>query len=153
MKGLLLDLFNILYICFLINCCSQILKVIKYIRSLFLLVAVLALISHAIIPHDHHIAGYMNGFNESCPLSGERSDHHPFFPAHCHAFNDLAAEKTSPVIIKEQSQTSFVSVVWRPVYIVPCLIHSHKLVEISGKPFPDNPVSDFSPFRAPPSAC
>jgi hypothetical protein len=131
----------------------HILKVIKYIRSIFLLIAGLALVSHMLIPHDHHLSGSINGLNESCPLSRERTDHHPLFPAHCHAFNDLAAEKIYPVIIKEQSQTSFVSVVWRPVYIIPGLILSHKLVEMSGKPFPDIPVSEFSPFRAPPSAC
>ncbi len=131
----------------------RILRVIKYIRSIFLLFAGMALVSHMLIPHDHHLSASINGFNESCPFSKERSDHHPLFPAHCHAFNDLAAERISPVIIKEQSQTSFVSVIWRPVYIIPGLILSQKLVEISGKPFPDIPVSEFSPFRAPPSVC
>jgi hypothetical protein len=130
-----------------------ILKAVKYIRSIVLLLAGMALVSHMLIPHDHHLSGLANGSNESCPVQRERSDHHPFFPAHCLAFNDLAAEKFSPVIIKEHSQTSFVSIVWRPVYIAPGLILSHKLVEISGKPFPDNPLSDFSQFRAPPSAC
>jgi hypothetical protein len=105
------------------------------------------------IPHDHHLSGSSYGFAESCPLSRGGSEHHPKFPSHCHAFNDLAVEKISTVIIKQLSQTSFVSVVWRPVYIVPGLILSQKIVEISGKPFPDIPVPDFSPFRAPPSAC
>jgi hypothetical protein len=127
--------------------------VIKYIRAFSLILAACAVIVHMIIPHDHHISGTLNGLKESCNLSHERSGHQPFFPAHCHAFNDLTAEKFTPVIIKQDSQTSFISVIWSTDSVISRLYFLQRVIEYSGKPYPDISVPDFSPFRAPPSAC
>ena len=65
--------------------------VIKSIRALFLLYAGLAMLVHMIIPHDHHLTGPVNGLKESCSMAHEKPGDHPFFPAHCNAFNDMAA--------------------------------------------------------------
>jgi hypothetical protein len=129
------------------------LRVKKSISSFFLLLAGMAIIAHMAIPHDHHLSVTMSGLKESCTLSHEKSGHHPVLPAHCHAFNDLAAEKFSPVIVKQESQTSFVSVIWRPDNIIPGLLLVKTIVENTGKPFPNISIPEFSPFRAPPSSC
>jgi len=127
------------------------LKVIKPIRAFFLLLAAMAVVVHMVIPHDHHLSGSSAGLKNSCSMSHERSHHRPLFPAHCHAFNDLAAEKFSPVIIKQETQTSFASIVWYPDYILPDLHLSLLILDNTGKPFLDIYIPDFSPFRAPPA--
>jgi len=124
--------------------------IIKSMRIFFLLLARLAIVAHTIIPHDHHLSGPDNGQKDSCPLSNEKSDHLPIFPLHCHAFNDLAAEKFSP-IIKQEIQTGFISLVWLPDYIIPEVNLLQTTPLDSGKPFPDIYVPDYYPFRAPPS--
>jgi len=114
-------------------------------------VAGLAIVVHSIIPHDHHIACPDIGPQESCPLSQQKSEHQPFFPVHCHAFNDLAAEKFSPVIIKQKAHASFASVIWSADNILPGPQLSLAIIGNSRKSFPDIYIPDFSPFRAPPS--
>jgi hypothetical protein len=91
------------------------------------------------------------GQKDTCPVSDERPGGHHGFPVHCHAFNDLAAEKFSPVIIKKNFQSSFASVIWLPGYIMPEIHLSQTVPSDSGKPFSDIYIPDFSPFRAPPS--
>jgi hypothetical protein len=127
--------------------------VIKSIRTLFLLFAGMAIVVHMMIPHDHHMTVLVTGLNESCPLSHEKSDHHPFFPSHCHAFNDLAVEKFTHIIVRLESQTSFISVIWQPDYIIRGLHYLQKVFQNSAKSFPDIYIPDFSPFRAPPPVC
>jgi hypothetical protein len=127
------------------------LKVAKSIRAFFLLLAAMTVVVHMVIPHDHHLSGSAGGQKNSCHSSNERSHHRPLFPAHCHAFNDLAAEKFTPLIIKQETQTSFASIIWYPDYIVPDIHLSLLVIESSWKPFPDIYIPDFSPFRAPPS--
>lgn len=46
-----------------------------------------------IIPHDHHITESDASRERPCPVSDNNSSHHPAFPVHCHAFNDLTSEK------------------------------------------------------------
>lgn len=122
-------------------------------RSFLLLLASLAIVAHMIIPHDHHLASQVNGLKDSCQPVREGSHHHPLFPAHCHAFNDLAAEKFSPVILKQKIQTSYVSIVWCPNYTIPYLHIVQKVIQNSGNPFPEIYIPGFSPLRAPPSFC
>ena len=125
-------------------------KVIKSLQAFLLLLAGLAIIAHVAIPHDHHLSVPVSGLKESCTLSHKKSDRHPVFPAHCHAFNDLAAEKFSRFTVKQETLSGFVSVIWRPENITARLHLSQTIVETTGKPFPDISVTDFSPFRAPP---
>jgi len=71
-------------------------KIIKYISVFSLWLAVIIMSAHMIIPHDHHIADSFPNQNENCPASNNESRHHPIFPFHCLAFNDLVSEK--PII-------------------------------------------------------
>jgi hypothetical protein len=67
--------------------------IIRYMRAFFLFLAVIILNAHMIIPHDHHLADSNFCQEKKYPVSKDRTTHHPSFPAHCHAFNDLASEK------------------------------------------------------------
>ena len=46
-----------------------------------------------IIPHDHHPSDSGLCQENKYPVSKDGRTHHPAFPVHCHAFNDLASEK------------------------------------------------------------
>jgi hypothetical protein len=107
-----------------------------------------------IIPHDHHLSGVVTGQKDSCSVSQERSGHHhhPCFPAHCNAFNDLAAEKFSRIIVKQEFQTSFVFVIWQNDTFNPVLHVSNAITRNTGQPSPDIYLPGSSPLRAPPSA-
>jgi hypothetical protein len=124
--------------------------VIKLIRAIFLLYAGLAIVLHTIIPHDHHLTGPVTNLKESCPISHERSVHHPVFPGHCYAFNDLAADRFSQVIVRLAIPTSYAFIIWHPGHPPAGLNLSVSIIENTGKPFPDIYLPDFSPFRAPP---
>lgn len=67
--------------------------IIRYMRAFFLFLAVIILNAHMIIPHDHHLADSNFCQEKKYPVSKDRTTHHPSFPVHCHAFNDLASEK------------------------------------------------------------
>ena len=125
-------------------------RIFRLIRSFCLLAAGLTLMAHNIIPHDHHLTGTDNGERESCPVSEERQHHHPHFPAHCHAFNDLAAEKFTPVVAKNDTGNSFAAVIWLPEEI----IHRICLTQTSLYTFPvtiqEIQIPESSHLRAPP---
>lgn len=104
-----------------------------------------------IIPHDHHLTGPTNGLKESCALAHEKSDHRHSFPFHCRVFNDLAADKFSPVVVRLVTQTRNVSVIFHSDHILQGLNLLLAVKENTGKPFPDLYIPDFSPLRAPPS--
>lgn len=77
----------------------------KYISVFSLWIASLALTAHLLLPHDHHIADTLSNQDKNCPVSNNKSG----FPLHCHAFNDLASEKSKPVQITQNIQVSFVT--------------------------------------------
>jgi hypothetical protein len=62
-------------------------------QVIFLFIAVAILNAHMIIPHDHHLTDSNFCQEQKYPVSKDRTTHHPTFPVHCHAFNDLASEK------------------------------------------------------------
>ena len=62
-------------------------------RALFMFLAVAILNAHMIIPHDHHQSDSDLCQENKAPVSKDGRTHHPAFPIHCHAFNDLASEK------------------------------------------------------------
>jgi hypothetical protein len=111
----------------------------------------MAIVVHMIIPHDHHLAGPLNGQKDICPVSPQKTDHRQHFPLHCHAFNDLTAEKYSRMIVKQELQSGFVFVIWHTDSFMPGLYLAQTLSKNTGKPFPDIYLPDFSPFRAPPT--
>jgi hypothetical protein len=106
--------------------------------------------AHMIIPHDHHSAGSEGGDKESCPVTQETQHHHPVFPGHCHAFNDLASEKFSPVILKSGSDNSFVQVIWLPEELVHGVYISKSFIHTSPVLLREIHLSELSLFRGPP---
>ena len=71
----------------------------KNIFSLLLLIAGLVLLSHSVIPHDHH-------YDVACDT--EHHDHHDTdheSPMHCHFLNDVAFDDVvlsfNPIFIKD----------------------------------------------------
>jgi hypothetical protein len=126
-------------------------RIIRYIRISFLFLAVAILNAHILIPHDHHQADSDLCQESKYPVSQDRRNHHPVFPAHCHAFNDLATEK---------------AVVYDLIKYVRCLdfIPGSVLIQVvsnlnisDGKTFDllilpiDSIVKEPSSLRAPPS--
>jgi hypothetical protein len=67
--------------------------IIRYMRAFFLFLAVAIIYAHMIIPHDHHPSDSGLCQENKYPVSKDGRTHHPAFPVHCHAFNDLASEK------------------------------------------------------------
>jgi hypothetical protein len=83
-------------------------KFFKYISVFFLWIAGLALSAHMLIPHDHHLTDPLSNQDKSCSNSNN-SNHKSGLPIHCHAFNNLASEKSKPVQITQNIQPSFVT--------------------------------------------
>jgi hypothetical protein len=115
------------------------------------MLAGMVIIGHMVIPHDHHLSLMESGLKDFCPVSDDRSGHHPLFPSHCHAFNDLAAEKFTPIIIEQDNQPGLATVIWSPDYVIPLLRLTQTVLPPTDKPFADISIPDLFPFRAPPS--
>jgi len=103
-----------------------------------------------IIPHDHHLSASASLSGESCPFSHEKPHNHPLFPLHCHAFNDLVAEKFTPVVVHQITREKFVAVIWHPANIFAELFFPAPLVGIHEKQIPLIFIPDSYPPRAPP---
>jgi hypothetical protein len=106
--------------------------------------------AHMVIPHDHHPAGSYGGDKETCPVTHEHQHHHPLFPGHCYAFNDLASEKFSPVILKDSPDNSFAQVIWLPEEMVHGVYLSKSLIHTSPVLVKEIHLSESSLFRGPP---
>ncbi len=123
----------------------------KYLKVFLLWTAGLAFCGHLIIIHDHHSSMACSEQEDSCPVSTGHSDHDAGFPIHCHAFNDVAAEKAVPFQfgLKVPCNNTLICYIAEnpvfgaiPVFIrIPDPIHS----------FPDTMPLDSSSLRAPPS--
>src|ERR1035437_3006614 len=77
----------------------------KYLPVSILWFAWIILSVHLMIPHDHHLVESLVSQEESCPASHKSPNNHPFFPFHCHAFNDLASEKASTFVLNVNFQS------------------------------------------------
>ena len=126
-------------------------RIFRYMRMFFLFLAVAILNAHIIIPHDHHQADSDLCQENKYPLSQDKSNHHPLFPAHCHAFNDLATEKAVvPNLIKYVKCLDFIpGSVLIPV-VSNLNISGGKTNELFILPI-DSRVMESASFRAPPS--
>ncbi len=126
-------------------------KIRKNISVLFLSLAWLVMSAHMIIPHDHHLPGSFTGRDQSCPVSNGKSGHHPGFPVHCHAFNDLSAEKASSYVLRDNLQIG--SIIFKSFHDT--FDYEQKVTSIrifdKQKPFPDFYLIEYSSLRAPPS--
>ena len=120
-------------------------------RMFFLFLAVAILNAHIIIPHDHHQADSDLCQENKYPVSQDKSNHHPLFPAHCHAFNDLATEKAVvPNLIKYVKCLDFIpGSVLIPV-VSNLNISGGKTNELFILPI-DSRVKESASLRAPPS--
>ena len=126
-------------------------KILKYSSVFSLWFAGLALITHLLLPHDHHIADTFSNQDENCPDSNNAAHHHPGFPMHCHAFNDLASEKAIIYFISKCIQSDDIS-----TGVCPDAFSFS--FPVSGVTITDNPepvlisyLPGLSPLRAPPS--
>jgi len=126
-------------------------KIINKIGVFWLWLAGLILCAHLIIPHDHHIADASAIEDENCPASERESSHHSGLPVHCHAFNDLVAEKFRAFQILPDIQNNLNAFIRPsdentsdlPVYCV-------GIIDLQ-KPFIDSYALELFLLRAPPS--
>jgi hypothetical protein len=126
-------------------------KFLKSIRLFFLLLAGLAITAHLVIPHDHHMISTVSGQHESCPASGNKTGHHQSFPVHCHAFNDLAADKLASVFSVKSIPSGFISVIWSDDLNISDIPETNEPVTDTGRSLPFAYISRYYSLRAPPS--
>lgn len=84
-------------------------RMLKYISVLSLWLAWLLINAHLIIPHDHHSADLFGNKEDTCPVSDNKPVHNHGFPLHCHAFNDLTADKIVKYVVNKNIQTDYIS--------------------------------------------
>ena len=70
-------------------------KVLKNITTFSLWLAMLIIIAHQFIPHDHHFGHLYPEKGEACSTPDNTSK----LPSHCHAFNNLTIEKKAVTVI------------------------------------------------------
>ena len=125
-------------------------KFLEKIPTFFLLIAWLVMFAHQIIPHDHHMSESIASQDDSCPLSKNKSNHHPVFPAHCHAFNDLASEKAITFVLTDNVLNY--NLFFSTVTDVFAFDMQHPLIIALdfSEPLADTDFLDLSLLRAPP---
>jgi hypothetical protein len=125
-------------------------RIFKNISVCFLWVAIVAINAHMIIPHDHHDVESTVSQESTCPASNDNSNHHPVFPVHCHACNDLSSEKAVVLMVFRNIECKY--------YVTPSLfdLTAFKLqttrinfFEFTRLPFKSY-IPDLSLLRAPP---
>jgi hypothetical protein len=116
----------------------------KFLSRSMLLVALLVMILHMIIPHDHHDSEV--GRIGSCTVPASNHEH-PVFPAHCHALNVLVSEK---ILIVKSIDFHYIIVPDRSVFdfVNKDLICFTDQMHIDF--FPQAVIPDSSLLRAPP---
>jgi hypothetical protein len=126
----------------------------KYFRkaaSLFLWLAVVVIMAHTVIPHDHHTESSCAIPDASCNAQENGNSHHNPLPVHCHAFNDLVCEKFSFSFFKlHHSAYSYLSI---SVQIVSANVaRTGMIVRFYDIQFPlaSSGLTASDPFRAPP---
>jgi hypothetical protein len=124
-------------------------KTYKRLPVFFLLFAWMVLTAHQIIPHDHHLTESYSNKEEKCPASDAKTDHHKGFPAHCHAFNDLASEKVIKFVLAKYISITLLSSGSSSCAFEPYALWT-EFKDIS-QTFPDSHFLIFTTLRAPPS--
>jgi hypothetical protein len=126
-------------------------KLIKSISVFSLWLACLAIVSHMVIPHDHHLSESIAGQDDACPASDNNTGHKTGLPIHCHALHDLTSEKASKIQNIRLVQINVF------VYNNRSDIATYKN-QIPGltiidppEPFIDAYLPEFSPLRGPPA--
>jgi hypothetical protein len=124
---------------------------INIIQIFFLFLAASVFNAHMLIPHDHHPVDSYACNENSFPQHKPTGSHHPLFPAHCHAFNELTSEKAiSSPEVKYIHVDDFL-----PGSEVFAELHENPLSWIPVSVCNNGPLSSAIPFlfslRAPPS--
>jgi hypothetical protein len=126
-------------------------KIMKILDGLFLLLAGLVIVAHQIIPHDHHFSESASGKENPCPYSNSKSDHHPGFPVHCHAFNDLASEKAIIIIPENKVRNNSTILNYFAEILHYCPQLPPEIVPDFSVPLTNSEQHDLALLRAPPS--
>jgi hypothetical protein len=126
-------------------------KVIKIIPVFSLWLACLALVSHLMIPHDHHLTETYTPQEESCPVSNENTGHQQGFPVHCHAFNVSDLQRAVIYILIKENQSDDISSIEPQNAFVSGSGDFHITLFDTGKFFTDSYFLELSSLRAPPS--
>jgi hypothetical protein len=96
-----------------------------------------------ILPHDHHTTD-----SDICQSPVSPRSHHPGFPDHCHAFNNLASEKATTFVIKYVNVIDFITDNNTQVYNHP--VHWVTYYD-SIKLTINSDIQKYASLRAPPS--
>ena len=122
----------------------------KYSPVFALWMAGFGLCGHMTIIHDHHSETNFVTQHENCPAAEKSNDHHAGSPIHCHAFNDVAAEKAVPyqfqsvvqcndlILSLSENNFVFVTALFRTLYPTP------------QTPYRNPHLRNFASLRAPP---
>jgi hypothetical protein len=128
-------------------------KAIKNIAVFSLWLAGLVIITHLLIPHDHHFDSSACSKEEVCQANNTKHPvKTPGFPLHCHGLNELAFEKMSfNVVVNQNFPTCLLFIAgFINSGIQASGGTSIKLKDFSN-PFTDHDFLRLPPFRAPPS--
>lgn len=68
-------------------------KFVRKVAVLLLWLAVIIVMAHSVVPHDHHTEFSVSIPDTSCNAHENRPGNHHPLPIHCRAFNDLVCEK------------------------------------------------------------
>lgn len=126
---------------------------IKIIPVLSLWVACLALVTHLMIPHDHHLNEAYTPQEDSCPVSSEDAGHQHGLPVHCHAFNVSDSQRAVIYIFVKENQSDDVSSIEPHDALISGSGVCHTTFFGTCKLIPDSYLLELSSLRAPPSVC
>jgi hypothetical protein len=126
-------------------------KFFKNISTRFLWLAVIIIMVHSVIPHDHHPEYSGSNPDTSCNAAENEAGHHPSLPLHCHAFNDLVCEKFTFLFFKlHNTSTNYLPLSAHLVSVAIFRIHRLFIFHDRQFPFISPELSASDPFRAPP---
>jgi len=143
----LFNIFACFVYCYKVN---KVRKILRYSSFFFFWLAGIALVAHLIIPHDHHNTEYVPGQNKECPVENQNHHQKHGFPIHCHAFNDLAAEKVVKYNSGEKNQNFFTDFICESDLYITKVSAGINIYCNYTEPFPSFILTDFFRLRAPP---
>jgi hypothetical protein len=126
-------------------------KILKKVAVMFLWLAVIIIMGHTVIPHDHHTEYSGSIPDASCNANENEAGNHHSLPLHCHAFNDLVCEKFTFLFFKlHNTSTNYLPLSAHLVSIV--IFGTQRLVIFHDRQFPliSSELTASDPFRAPP---
>jgi hypothetical protein len=92
-----------IFVCFLVNSGFSGMRLLaKNIPNILMWLAGAIFCAHMIIPHDHHLPDAFGKYDVCHQGKNQSAGHKHGLPLHCHALNDLAAEKATKYYIGER---------------------------------------------------